>query len=77
MYLFKSNFFFIFSILEQAQLKSGNIVLLIFMPEVSSWCLNLFRTGFLSNSSLDLSFGNVVSEDDQIRLSALGNNIFL
>ena len=77
MYLFKSNSFFIFSILEQAQLKSGNIVYLELTPDVSNWCLNLSKTGFLSNFSFDSSFGKVVSDDDQIALSAFGNSILL
>ena len=36
MYLFKLNSFLILSILEQAHLKSGNIVFSIVIPEVSN-----------------------------------------
>ena len=62
---------------EQLQEKSGNIVWLVFIPEVLSWWSNLSRTGFLSNSSFELSEGRVVSDEDQVFKSDFGNKILL
>ena len=60
------------------QLKTSSLnTLNVMRPDFFNWCSNLLSTGFLSNSSFDISVGRVVSELDHLSKFTLGNKIFL